>query len=148
VDGAFVGSPNYAAPETTLGGLPLDARSDIYSFGATAYHLLTGQPVFKDANPLKVIFAHASQVPASPSEFRNDIPAQLVAIVMKCLEKRPDDRFENVKLLDEALSRLQIDNHWTQQRAVEWWLGHGSSPQGLTVESMNTDTCLMSWATK
>ena len=65
IDGTVISSPLFACPETAVGET-LDARSDIYSLGATAYFLLTGQPVFFGENPLKAIFAHANEVPLPP----------------------------------------------------------------------------------
>jgi serine/threonine protein kinase len=110
----------FSAPELALGGEP-DARSDIYSLGTTAYFLLTGKPVFGGENPIKVIFAHANEVPREISTIDENIPADLAAVVMKCLEKQPEDRFDSVEELDFTLAECDLSEIWTQRQAAEWW---------------------------
>jgi len=123
-DGAFVGSPLYAPPECSVGRGNLDGRSDIYSLGATAYHLLTGRPVFEGNSALRVIFAHANQAAVNPVEIQGSIPAPLAAIIMKCLEKSPEDRFQTVTELDEALAATRLETEWTPADAAAWWRSH------------------------
>jgi serine/threonine-protein kinase len=123
IDGALVGSPLYAAPEMTLDGKS-DARSDIYSLGATAFYLLTGRAVFPGENALKVIFAHVKEEPTKLATINPDIPAALDAIVQKCLEKKPEDRFTDVRSLEEALADCGSSGLWSQDRAIDWWLGN------------------------
>jgi serine/threonine-protein kinase len=120
LDGTVVGSPLFSAPELALGGVP-DARSDIYSLGTTAYFLLTGKPVFDGENPIKVIFAHANEDPQEISTINEEIPADLAAVVMKCLEKNPESRFGSIEELDSALAECGHLEHWTQRQAAEWW---------------------------
>jgi len=100
----FVGSPLYAPPESAFGGV--DARSDLYSLGATAYQLLVGRPVFDVVDPIRAVYAHAVQDPQSVRAIRADVSPALDAIVMKCLKKNPDERFQNVEELIEALNSL------------------------------------------
>ena len=120
LDGVVVGSPAYAAPEAALDGVP-DARSDIYSLGATAYFLLTGQPVFSGKNALKVLFAHAKEEVVLPSTIKPDVPADLEAVVMKCLEKDPSDRYADVTDLERDLAACSCTDCWTQEHAERWW---------------------------
>lgn len=120
VHGALVGSPLYAAPEVAVDG-DSDARSDVYSLGATAYFLLTGRPVFSGENAIKVIFAHANDRPAPMRSINSEIPADIEAVVMKCLEKKPGDRFKNVEALSEALDACRNAGEWTPQLATDWW---------------------------
>jgi len=121
LDGAVVGSPLYAAPETTIGDDEPDERSDIYSLGSTAYFLLTGKPPFTGKKPLKVIIAHVNETPALPTTHNPEIPEKLEQVLMKCLEKSPADRFANVDELGAALIAAVDESAWTQARAVEWW---------------------------
>jgi len=137
LDGTVVGSPLYAAPEMTVEGKS-DERSDVYSLGATAYFLLTGRPVFTGENPLKVIFAHANQAPPRPSEFAAEVPAALEAVVMKCLEKKPMDRFADVVELEDALARCVSGDGWTPSHAAEWW-SQTAGEAGLIQESTSDD---------
>ena len=120
-EGLALGSPLYAAPELTVGDNEIDARTDIYSLGATAYFLLTGRPVFAGENPLKIVFAHAYEQPTPPTELQSDIPAELEAIILRCLAKSPDDRFASVEELEQALARCAPESGWTQDDAKTWW---------------------------
>jgi serine/threonine protein kinase len=120
-EGLVLGSPLFAAPELAFGEREVDHRADIYSLGATAYFLLTGRPVFTGESPLRVALAHAQQTPAPLAEFRNDIPAALEAIVLRCLAKSPEDRFASVAELEAALAAAAREYPWTQEQAEHWW---------------------------
>ena len=119
--GTVVGSPLYASPETVLSDQQPDARSDIYSLGATTYFLLTGRPLFDGSNPLRVLYAHANETPKSITDIVPDVPEQLVSVVMKCLAKNPADRYGSVTELANDLSTVPLREEWTQTRAVAWW---------------------------
>jgi serine/threonine-protein kinase len=82
----------------------VDARTDIYGLGALAYFLLTGQPPFVRKGPVQLLAAHLHETPEPPTRLRPEIPAGLEAIVLRCLAKKPDDRFPNVQELDRALA--------------------------------------------
>lgn len=103
--GAILGTPQYMSPEQCQGEL-LDARSDVYSLGATYYTLLTGQPLFSDPQPLQVMFAHCSKSPPDPRTVRDDIPAGCVRIVMQALAKSRGERFESASEMLVALEGL------------------------------------------
>lgn len=120
MEGAVVGSPLYTSPEVVTGDGEPDSRSDIYSLGATAYYLLTGKPVFEGESALKVVFAHASQTVKPLSEINPKIPSELEAVVLKCLEKKPEDRFQKVEELYAALNQLEL-KEWTQEQSSAWW---------------------------
>jgi len=126
-EGVVVGSPLYAAPETSLGDGPVDARVDIYSLGATAYFLLTGRPVFPGTKALEIVFAHARETPTPPSKFA-DVPADLESVVMRCLAKSPDDRYADVSDLEEALARCRDAHAWDAHKAAEWWRDYSHMP--------------------
>ncbi len=83
------------SPEQASGDDAIDARSDIYSLGAVMYYMLTGQPPFTADNPLKVMIAHASQEVVPPRQINAEIPAELEEIVLRCMEKDPDHRFQD-----------------------------------------------------
>ncbi|WP_339908178.1 serine/threonine-protein kinase [Symmachiella dynata] len=121
LDGALVGSPLYAPPETVTGDQAADARSDIYSLGAVAYYLLTAQPVFVESKPIKALFAHVHQDVVPPSNFCDEIPADLEAVVMRCLAKTPQDRFQSAVELEEALAACDDAGAWTTAAARSWW---------------------------
>jgi len=123
-DGTVTGSPLYMSPEQARGD-DVDPRSDIYALGCVAYHLLTGRPPFAETQPVKLILAHASQIAERPSSVRSGIPADLEGIVLRCLEKSADDRFDSVRALREALQECRDAGTWTRDEAVEWWECHG-----------------------
>ncbi len=120
-EGVVVGSPMYAAPETTVGDGTIDARSDIYSLGATAYFLLTGQPVFTGDRAIRIVFAHVHETPVPPSERLPGVAADLESLVLRCLEKSPDDRFQSVRELANALADCSDSDAWSEDAAERWW---------------------------
>jgi len=101
-----LGTPDYMAPEQATGSHAVDARSDLYAVGALAYFMLTGRPPFTGDGPIQVLFAHAHQSVRPLAEFRPDLPDELERAVLRCLAKRPEDRFADVADLDAALAAV------------------------------------------
>ena len=108
VAGTSIGTPAYIAPEQAAGDPHTDHRADFYSFGVMAYELLAGRPPFHDMPPARMLAAHMSERPRDIRELRPDVPAPLAQVVMRCLEKSPDDRpqqgIDIVKVLDSVTS--------------------------------------------
>jgi serine/threonine-protein kinase len=125
MEGTITGSPLYMSPEQASGNEGIDGRSDIYSLGGVLYFMLTGQPPFVADNPLKVMIAHASQEVAPPRQLNPDLPVELEEIVLRCLEKDPDHRFQDITSLRRALSELILADTWSSDLAAEWWTCHG-----------------------
>jgi serine/threonine-protein kinase len=125
MEGTVTGSPLFMSPEQARGEDHIDARSDIYSLGAVMYYLLSGQPPFIADNPLKVIIAQASQDAVPLRQINQDVPVDLEEIVMRCLEKDPDDRFADVLALQRALREIIVDEPWSSELAFEWWSCNG-----------------------
>lgn len=96
------GTPYYMSPEQTLGE-EVDHRSDIYSLGVTMYEMLTGEPPFTGGD---VGYHHVHTPPPPIREFVPDVPPKLEAIVLKCLEKKPEKRFQSAKELFFALREV------------------------------------------
>jgi serine/threonine-protein kinase len=100
--GAILGTPHYMAPEQVR-GKPVDARTDIYSLGALAYHLVCGRPPFAGDNAIAIGFAHLSEAPTAPLLLRKDCPEKLSAAIVAALAKDPADRPASAKaFLDSA----------------------------------------------
>jgi len=94
----------YASPEQ-INEEKQDARSDIYSLGITLYECLTGIRPFSGKGP-KVLLGHLNTIPEPPSKKKQDIPKQWDKIILKCLEKRPEDRYQTMEKLLEALREI------------------------------------------
>ncbi|MFH0946065.1 MAG: protein kinase, partial [Planctomycetota bacterium] len=103
VTGAVVGTPYYLSPEQGL-GKPVDVRSDIYSLGATFYHLMTGKPPFDAESPVSIIMCHVSKAPELITERNSSIPEPLARVVMRCIAKSPERRYQDY---DELLEDLE-----------------------------------------
>jgi len=120
-DGAIAGTPAYMSPEQAGGQDDVDARSDIYSVGALAYFLLTAQPPFANRSQVKMLAAHLYEAPEPLTRHRPDLPADLEAVILRCLAKRPEERFENAESLDEALAHCSVAGQWSSKEAACWW---------------------------
>jgi Protein kinase domain len=108
-DDMVAGTPSYMSPEQAGGSDGLDARSDLYSLGAVAYFLLTGQPPFTGKNALQVLAAHRNKPVPPLRDHCPDLPANVEAVVLRCLEKDPARRCADADQLLHALERCQDD---------------------------------------
>jgi Tol biopolymer transport system component/tRNA A-37 threonylcarbamoyl transferase component Bud32 len=90
-----VGTPGYMAPEQATGGT-LDARSDIFSFGALLYEMLTGKRAFSGATAAETVGAVLALQPVAPRQLVPELPAALEQAVMRCLRKEPERRFQSM----------------------------------------------------
>jgi len=118
----ITGSPLYMAPEALENPKALDARGDVYQLGAVAYFLLTGDPPFKGDNVVEVLVKHLKQRVPPPSEVSGrPISKDLERLVLRCLEKDPDDRFSDAGALLTALEALEPCDDWTRSEAAAWW---------------------------
>lgn len=101
--GMALGTPAYMAPEQAVADPNVDHRADIYSLGVVAYEMLAGGSPYQATTPQAMLAAHVTQ-PAEPiTARRSDLPADLAAIVMRCLAKAPADRFASASELVDAL---------------------------------------------
>jgi serine/threonine-protein kinase len=122
--GSVFGTPLFMAPETAAEAV-VDHRTDQYSIGCVAYWMLAGEPPFQGTSPYDVIAKHLKIDPKPPSEVSElRIPAELDAVVLRCLAKSPGDRFGNMDEVREALDAIQFDEPWSGRRAGEWWALH------------------------
>jgi serine/threonine-protein kinase len=102
--GVSLGTPTYMSPEQASADPQLDARVDIYAVGVLAYEMLTGYPPFHGLDPQQTLIAHVTQAPVPIDQRRPGLSAPLASVVMRCLEKRPADRFQSA---DELLAVLE-----------------------------------------
>ena len=103
--GAIVGTAGYMAPEQVR-GRDVDVRSDIFSFGATLYELLTGRPAFCGDSPVESMTAVLQEEVPRVTELAPDVSPHLAEIVGRCLEKNPGDRFQTVRDLAFSLGSV------------------------------------------
>ncbi|MCR4414540.1 MAG: protein kinase [Thermoguttaceae bacterium] len=115
------GSPLYMCPEQTTSYDRLDARSDIYSLGAVAYYLVTGQPPFGGNTISEIIEAHARKPVKPPAEVNAAVPADLELVIIRCLAKRSANRYQDMESLGKALGECECAGKWTEERAAAWW---------------------------
>src|SRR6266511_1304392 len=101
-----LGTATYFSPEQAQGAR-VDARSDIYSLGCVLYEMLTAQPPFSADTAVAVAYKHVQENPVPPSGLNRDVPTSLDAIVMKCLAKNPDNRYQSAEELRQDLARFQ-----------------------------------------
>jgi class 3 adenylate cyclase len=104
-EGAVVGTVAYLAPELGL-GREVDARADIYALGALVYELLCGTPPFTGDDAVAVISQHINTRPVAPSVRRPDVPPQLEQLVLKMLQKLPEDRPQTAGEVRQALDAI------------------------------------------
>ena len=95
----------YVAPEIAL-GKDADARSDLCSFGAVLYEMVTGKPPFPGEDPVKIIFSHIHDYPVSPSKLNPKVPQALTECIMKLLEKEPRRRYQTASDLLKVLREI------------------------------------------
>ena len=98
-----VGTPQYFSPEQAR-GLALDGRSDIYSLGVTLYRAATGHVPFEGEDWYDIARQHVEERPTPPREYNASLSPALEAIVLRCLAKKPDDRYASAEELHEALA--------------------------------------------
>ena len=119
--GTVLGTPDYMSPEQATGELAVDARSDVYGLGAVAFFALIGRPPFQGKTFGQLLAAHRSEPPPNLSELRPDVPADLSAVITRCLAKDPANRFPTVVAVDRALGECRCAADWSTERAAEWW---------------------------
>ncbi|MBA3579766.1 MAG: serine/threonine protein kinase, partial [Gemmatimonadaceae bacterium] len=109
VAGTSLGTPDYISPEQATADPAMDHRSDIYSLGVTAYHLLAGRTPFASGSHRAAITAHLTQTPPDLATQRDDIPPALAGLVMRCMEKDPAARPQTAEEIVDELDQISPD---------------------------------------
>ena len=103
--GVAMGTPHYISPEQARGDKGIDGRTDIYSLGATVYHLVTGQTPFQGSTAAMIMMQHLTAQLPNPQDIQDDIPDGIVLVIQKMMAKEPGDRYRNC---DELLRDLEL----------------------------------------
>ncbi len=120
VAGRLRGTPAYMSPEACRGE-PAAPAADVYSLGATLYHLVAGQPPFV-GDDVEIVSAQLTAAVPPPSKRRgSEIPVDLERVVLRCLEKHPGDRYPSARALREALEACADAGRWSASDATAFW---------------------------
>jgi eukaryotic-like serine/threonine-protein kinase len=116
-EGTTIGTPGYMSPEQAE-GRRLDGRSDIFSFGAVLYEMVTGRKAFSGESRLSVLAKILNEEPAPPSRFTAAVPLELEKTILRCLRKDPARRYQTMADLKVALEDLVIESSGTAPSPV------------------------------
>ncbi len=106
MDGMSVGTPNYISPEQARGEEKIDIRTDIYSLGASLYHLATGTTPFTGANAMVVMTKHVTEYPDPPKKRNPSLSEGFNSLIQKMMEKRREDRYQDPDQVIAEVERL------------------------------------------
>ncbi len=141
--GTVLGTPSYMCPEQAAGE-SVDPRGDLYSLGAVAFFTLAGRPPFEGASVGKLLTAHLTQTAPDVSTLRAEVPADLAAVVAKCLAKDPKERFQSATELDAALAACACSTDWNAAVAAQWWAPSTGATPTPTPTTEVTETMIRS----
>lgn len=128
--GAMIGTPEYMSPEQVIGE-EADPRSDIYALGIVLYEMMTGRLPFQGDNPLSIAMHHRTSEAAPPIELNLRISEDLNRIILKCLEKSPDNRYPNAEALKNDLVALQGSADKSPHSIAKAKVSRNTKPSGL-----------------
>lgn len=113
--GDLIGTANYLSPEMCSGN-KIDSRTDIYSLGIILYEAISGSPPFSADTPIGVIYQHVNEKAPALRKKGVDLPAKLEEIIIKCISKAPNDRYQTAGILAEELRSLENSSETTAKK--------------------------------
>ncbi len=139
----ILGTPAYVAPEAVTEPDSVGPAGDLYALGCVGYFLLTGKRVFEGKTAVDICIQHVTAAPKRPSEVASiAVQPELEAVLMKCLAKKPEDRFASAAEMAEAIRALPATKDWELPEARLWWdefraeetAGNGATGLTITVD--------------
>jgi serine/threonine-protein kinase len=131
---SVTGTPLYLSPEAIRDPATVTPSSDLYALGAVAYFLLTGTEVFRGKTVVDVCAKHLHEAPEPPSRRAAEVPADLEALVLACLEKDPGQRPASALELQAGVRRCRDFDTWSPEHAIGWW-----QREGRTLARLHSD---------
>ncbi len=125
--GVITGTPYYMSPEQ-IQGIRVDHRTDLYSTGATLFHLLTGRVPFKGEN---IFYQHLYEVPPSASLFRKGVPRILEQIIGKCMKKARENRYQSAREILNDIKKIKLEI----SRSKQFFLQGYTQPGNLSTDT-------------
>jgi serine/threonine protein kinase len=122
-EGMIIGTPEYMSPEQ-VEGKPADPRSDIYSLGIILYEMVTGRPPFEGDTPFSVAYKHRHEAPEDPRKFNPHLPDALNRVILRCLEKDREARYQTAQELLAELEKMEseaavsAETAWTARKPL------------------------------
>jgi len=104
--GVMIGTPEYMSPEQAE-VKEIDQRSDIYSLGIIMYEMVTGRVPFEGETPLGIAMKHKSEMPKNPTELNSQIPEDLSQVILRCLEKDKENRYQSAEEVRSELTSIE-----------------------------------------
>ena len=105
--GSAIGTPNYMSPEQALNSREADPRCDIYSLGATLYHMLTGTLPFDGDSIMAVIMKHTNEPLEAPQSRKENLPENVCSVIVKMMDKNPEKRYQTCEEVLTALNKIR-----------------------------------------
>lgn len=117
------GTPAYVAPEQAVRSTSVDARADIYGVGALLTSMITGHPPYEGTTQ-EVLQAHVNEPLTTVQQRLEGVPSDLQAVILRCLAKKPEERFATAADLSAALAGCEAAEGWSAEEARAWWQAH------------------------
>lgn len=130
--GITMGTPLYMSPEQAEGSR-VDTRSDLYSLGITAWHMMAGRPPFEGENALTIAVKHVKEEVPPLAKIRPDLPTELCEIIHKLIHKKPEDRIQNPAALIRQIRTLEFDDIEDWEQLTEKLAVRDDLPAGATM---------------